>query len=134
MVTHLNRTNMKTLSPKRVQAIQKVQLQHERMQSLIGLTEDEYKMEFFEYGMKFLEEFYERKWLIIRAISSDRTYWKWWTTEWNRFELELLDFIDEHEPIVTRKFWSDEMDSLVGDYLTEQGFYNHLKLFKDVRI
>jgi hypothetical protein len=58
----------------------------------------------------------------------------WWSAEWNRWERELLDFINEHQPQIDLKFWHDEMDALVGDSLTQSGFKNYLKIFHNVRL
>lgn len=107
---------------------------HEQIQQLFGLSDFDYKLNQYEYGMKFLDQYFDETPTRVIPIATQTSYWKWWCDEWDRWEQELMDFIIEHQPVVFPKFWFDEMDALVGDHLTESSFKNYLKLIQNVRI
>lgn len=107
---------------------------HKRIQNMFQMSELDYNNHQFEYGMKFLGLVFEADPELGKEIHKHKSFWVWWIKEWNRWEAEYLEFIDEHQPVVTFKDWCDEMDSLAGHYLTHQGFKNHLKLFHNVRL
>lgn len=111
-----------------------LQERHGFIQENFALTDFDYKEFQFEYGMKFLEVVFENDSELALQIGKCRTFWFWWIKEWNRWERELIEFINVHQPNCYPQFWHDEMLALVGDQLTSEGFKNYLKLFHNVRL
>lgn len=124
---------MRTTTKKEVNE-QVIMFRHQLTQQLFELTDFEYNLNQYEYGMKFLDQLFDQQPDRVIPIATQKSYWRWWCDEWNRWEAELLDFIFEHHPVVFQKFWHDEMDALVGDHLTTSSFKNYLKIFHNVRL
>lgn len=125
---------MKKVAVKYALRKQELSLRHLKIQELVKLSDFDYKLFQFEYGMKFLDELFGTDKDLIKSISTCTTYWCWWDAEWNRWERELIEFINDHGPEISLKFWHDEMDALVGDPLTYAGFKNYVKIFHHVRL
>lgn len=117
-------------------ALRAKELQERRgfIQENFTLTDFDYQSFQFEYGMKFLEVVFENDHDLALQIGKCRTFWFWWIKEWNRWERELIEFINDHQPTCYPQFWHDEMLAFVGDQLTTEGFKNYLKLFHNVRL
>jgi hypothetical protein len=84
--------------------------------------------------MKFLETLYQPNWELICTYSTDRNYWRWWLSEFNIWEDELLADTREHGLPLNYDFWLEDQQALIEDSVTHKGFINYLKIFRNVRI
>ena len=126
-------TSTKKISKQEERQIE-FELNHLRIQWITGLSDLSYNNYVFGFGMRFLEELFDCNWPIITSYSFDPKYWSWWVSEFNQWEKELLEFINDHNPEVDREFWISEMEPLIYDSVTYGGFKNYLKLIRNVRI
>lgn len=104
------------------------------VQLSVGIDDFTYKTAVFEFGMNFLDTLFERNYPVIFEYSTDPYYWNWWLSEWERWEGELLEYVNDHQPTFNYELWVSEMLPLIHDRTTEEGFKNYLKLFKNVRL
>lgn len=111
-----------------------LQSNHSNIQRIMSLSEFEYKAQIFEQGMNFLEGLYKTDRALINTYSFLPTYWRWWMSEFYRWEFEYLHFYNQHEPLIFPETWEIEMIALINEGMTHEGFRNHLKLFHNVCI
>lgn len=102
-------------------------------QDLLKMDDTSYKAHVFEYGMIFLELYFQDDQSVM-SIATGKNYWKWWNQQWSLWEMDLVKFIEMHRPVFTLSDWHDEMLHLCGDVKTETSFNLFLKLFHNVRI
>lgn len=96
------------------------------------LDQYEYNLKFFDFGVLFLDEFFEHK--IVSHITQQTSFWKWWRSEWMLWEIDLIQFINQSSEPFELKDWIDELYNLCGDPKTVQSFHLYLKCFKVLKI
>lgn len=104
------------------------------IQEMLEFNDLQYYEVVFESGMFFLESVFKRDQLIVNKIAFERTFWSWWKIEFSNWEKELLSDLLYHRLILNEECWMMEIDALIKDRITYQGFKNYLKLFHNVRI
>lgn len=98
----------------------------------IGIDRDEYKSILFEYGMRFLETYYNAYDLVqnewIEKFSKDKKYgyWEWWEGEWKIAEHR---FLLHHEKFDMNKWLDFIYKHTMSDRL-QRSFYDYLKYMK----
>lgn len=107
---------------------------HQKIQRIMQLSDFGHKELIFETGMRFLEELYGTGTSKVQMYSRCRPYWNWWLSEYNRWEFEYLYFYERHRPTICDETLQVEMDGLISDRITVEGFRNYLKLFYNVCI
>lgn len=119
---------------KKAARVAKIARQQQTIQELTGMSDFQYKQEIFDFGMQFLHTLFTNDHVMIRAFSTQESYWKWFRTEWNNWQAELLEFVHQNKVNLTYELWVSETMPMLHDALTEQGFKNYLKMFHNIRL
>lgn len=118
--------------------IQQIRIQVTRnlntIQQMTGVTDFQYKEIIFESGIYFLEKLFQNDRSLIQKISFDKSFWAWWRSEFSHWEMELIECAKASNFNVDFDYWLLEINSLIIDKITFQGFKNYLKIFHNVRI
>lgn len=97
-------------------------------------TELEYGTKVYETGMTFLSERFDSDERWMKEYGEDPKYWRWWQVEWDNHETALINHYRLNRTELTAEEWNSSMEELPHDGYIEAGFYNYLKLLRNVRI
>lgn len=119
---------------KKAQRLAAIERQQQTVRTLTGLSDQQYKQEIFDFGMHFLKTLFDQDEEMILLFSTCPKYWLWFRAEWNNWQRELLQFVQDHHIDMTYEFWVSETMPLIHDRVTEEGFKNYLKIFHNIRL
>lgn len=103
-----------------------------------GISDFDYKLAIYEMGLKFLEQIFPsdsptyKKYFAY--IESQKTYWKWFRSEWHLFEQDLIKFMLENKIPINYTVWQKEMDFICQNKKIENSFQNYIRIFLNDRI
>lgn len=130
-------TQTKTKKITHVQHQKKVLESNQQLiRTVLGLSTNEYNEIIFDYGLMFLDMFYDRssqaqaEWIEKMSKQPQYQFWKWWNSEWRMTEYILLRVLKSDRLPLTKHVWLTTMTEMVHDGTTEKSFINFLKYNK----
>lgn len=101
---------------------------HLFIKSYIRIDDLSYNDQVLETGLLFLSELFPENTIYEKynkRYSFSPKFWIWWTSEWKKWEHQLIEYIQVSDSQLTKSDWASEMQKMVFDKYVSISFTNN---------